>query len=149
MASILNSVFVTVEAKGSSFRAEQGIMGYGIYRLQYRVWCWWSPFNWVDFGASVKEAASFLTPVRASLTCCPPTWKNSGWSGCDGQLLQRQHGAFLSASSRAVSQDQSSTTTAANVSLPPAPVGPHWEYPVTIEKLLYHWLEVIYALSNI
>lgn len=28
MASILNSIFVTVEAKGSSLRAEQGFMGF-------------------------------------------------------------------------------------------------------------------------
>lgn len=58
------------------------------------------------------------------------------------RLLQRRHGASLAASSCPVSQNQSSVTTAANVSLPPAPAGTYWEYLATMEKLIYHWQEV-------
>lgn len=98
------------------------------------------PFLWKD-GRKLRQwlngSGSFLTLRLPSLTVSPPTWRSSSWPGCDGQLLQRPHGA----SSWAVSQNQSGTTALKLV-------GTDWQYLGRRETLIDHRLPQITSLSS-
>lgn len=80
-------------------------------------------FHWMET-PSATEWIRQLSPTEAHTSPMHSTrCRNSSWSGCDVQLLHRQHSASPAASVSAVNQNQNSATTAANVSLPRAPGG--------------------------